>query len=179
MGGGGYIREKGGRGGINRGFACLVLPGVCSHPKAPSRRSDCTHNSPRGAGDDNKTSSANAAITRHHSAEPLITQTISFKMARLAASPEIYRRSICVCRIREQVNQVSGELIQVSGMQSTSWALANTKCSTSTCQPASFFSPFLFSQSHHILFVFLAGVSFTAPAEQLSRARLVNIDNEF
>lgn len=64
-------------------------------------------------------------------------------MARLAANPEIYRRSICICRIRGQVNQVSGELIQVSRIESTSWALAKRKF-TSTRQPASFFSPFLF-----------------------------------
>jgi len=53
-------------GRVNWVFACLVLPGVCSHPKAA-----CTHNSPGGTLDDNKTSSANATIIPCHSAELL------------------------------------------------------------------------------------------------------------
>lgn len=68
-------------------------------------------------------------------------------MARLAASPEIYHSSICICRIREQVNQVSHELIQRVWIQGTSWALA--KRIYAPLQPAelgcfsfSFFSSF-------------------------------------
>lgn len=60
-------------------------------------------------------------------------------MARLAAGPEIYRSCICVCRTREQVNRVSCELIQVAWIQGTSWVLAKTTRSTSTCGVVFFF----------------------------------------
>ncbi len=104
-------------------------------------------------------------------------------MARLAASPEIYHSCIKVCRIHEQVNQVSHELIQVAWIQGTSWALARRSCSISSCQAGLLFHYSVvfwvfFHHSHHILFVFLSGVSFSAPAEQLSSSRLVNINDD-
>lgn len=98
-------------------------------------------------------------------------------MARLAAGPEIYHSCICICRIHEQVNQVSHELIQV-GLDSGGQA-GHSPIEHAPLQPAklSFFF-FFFHHSHHILFVFLSGVSFSAPAEQLSSSRLVNINHD-
>lgn len=94
-------------------------------------------------------------------------------MARFTASPEIYRSSMCSCRICEQVNQVSHEFIEGrlnSGRSPTDPPLQPV------CPPPSLLSSF--RHSHHILFVFLSGASFSAPAEQLCSCRLVNIEDE-
>lgn len=102
-------------------------------------------------------------------------------MARLVAGPEIYHPSIRICRLREQVNHVSHELIWVAWIQGTSLALAKRAWSPSTSQARRvlyFVTPFS-SCSPHILFVFLSGVSFTAPAEQLPSCRRANIADEF
>lgn len=102
-------------------------------------------------------------------------------MARLAASPGIYHSRICGCLIHEQVNQVSHELIQVAWIQGTSWALAKKNMLHFNLPSLAlfFFLHSFYRHSHHILFVFLSGVSFSAPAEQLSSSRPVNINDDF
>lgn len=146
----GLVNKRWGGGCVSSGARCLFPS------QSPKQQPTVTHNSPGGTVDDNKTSSASATITpptpppllSFCSASLLITQTISSKMARLAAGLEIYHSHIKVCRIREQVNQVSHELIQVAWIQGTRWLLASMTRSASTCQCRAFSFSFLFSSFH-------------------------------
>lgn len=164
------------------GVVCLVLPGVCSLFQSPKRQPTV----PITARE------APPMTIRHHmktlQLPPVSLLSFSVNYTNhfrqdgprwLPAWKSITPVSATVGH-RAQVNQVSHELIQVAWIRGGGGLGARQGnmlyFNLPSWAPFFFFLLFLFHplfhHSHHILFAFSCGVSFSAPAEQLSCPRL-------